>query len=581
MSTANSYSHLDLVVNNSLTIKVINAISDVDRTVSTINSSEQLISVNDVSDGQLSLPITNTGVVARVRVSQDYNVLDNENLLVSDSSRLVSHSFDNYLDVYDNLAFTFGNANVTVTQYVLDSQEFVSAGTYTWTVPAGVTSISVAGVGGGGGGSQKSAGGTGGAGGALTYVNTVSVTPGDTYTVVIGAGGTTGGNFGVSGGDTYMFKTTGNTAPILLAAGGRGGDSMYWTDTSGFVMVSTSPTSMSFYTFQATSPLNQTITYSFSGTLPGNVTVNSSTGVLGGVPETVGNVTNYPITVSAVTTAQTITKPFTLIVTPLTEVTYVALGGNTLGTATTGSFTLLNTAFVDIWGCAGGGSTIAPGAEPGAGGGGGGASQLNGYRLTGTPGETLTYSIGSYGQPTTISRGGTVIFQLNAGGNTTNATGGAGGTANIYSSHAGGAGANGGGRFAGGSTAANVTGCAGGGGGGGYGDNSPYTIGGAGGNGGASSVPAGSICIGSTGGTGGGRTNPPTRGGNVLLAEGGRVTNEGWQGMGGGAGAGIKINAISTTNFYGGGAGGAGAVYTANQTPGGPGCLYVYWNANS
>ncbi len=576
LSTSVSYQYaIDLVANRLLKITTEYGISDTDRRSAYIESPGAQIITNNLQSNNKSLIYGNVLSVSSL-ANVTYGIGPDIVTTVT-----VPTTFNNYVNVGGNLKTYYGNIVANVSGFFLSNAFYGTAGSYTWTVPAGVSSISVAGVGGGGGGSQKTTGGSGGGGGQLTYINNVPVTPGDTYTIVIGTGGNTGSNFGVSGGDTYMFKNTGNTVPILLATGGRGGDSMYWTDTSSFVSVSSSPASMSFYTFRATSPLNQTITYSFSGPLPGNVTVNSSTGVLGGVPETVGNVTNYPITVSAVTTAQTITKPFTLTVRPLTEVTYVAIGGNTLGTATTGSFTVLNTPFVDVWGCAGGGSTIAPGAEPGAGGGGGGASQLNGYRLTVTPGETLTYSIGSYGQPTTISRGGTVIFQLNAGSSTTNSTGGAGGTANSYSSHAGGAGANGGGRFTGGSTASNVTGCAGGGGGGGYGDNSPYTLGGAGGNGGTSSVPAGSICIGSIGGTGGARTNPPTRGGNILLAEGGRVTNEGWQGMGGGAGGGIKINAISTTNFYGGGAGGAGAVYTANQTPGGPGCLYVYWNANS
>ena len=64
---------------------------------------------------------------------------------------------------------------------------YATAGSYTWTAPAGVTSVSVVCVGGGGGGYVTYAG-NGGGGGALRYVNNIVVTPASTYSVVIGAG---------------------------------------------------------------------------------------------------------------------------------------------------------------------------------------------------------------------------------------------------------------------------------------------------------------------------------------------------------------------------------------------------------
>jgi len=67
-------------------------------------------------------------------------------------------------------------------------QAYTTAGTYTFTVPAGVTSISALCVGGGGGG--KGYVGYGATGGALSYINSVSVTPGQNITVVVGSGGT-------------------------------------------------------------------------------------------------------------------------------------------------------------------------------------------------------------------------------------------------------------------------------------------------------------------------------------------------------------------------------------------------------
>ena len=72
---------------------------------------------------------------------------------------------------------------------------YTSIGTHTFTVPTDVTIISVLVIGGGGGGmywsgtSNASYRMNGGGGGGLTYKNNISVTPGDNYTVVVGAGG--------------------------------------------------------------------------------------------------------------------------------------------------------------------------------------------------------------------------------------------------------------------------------------------------------------------------------------------------------------------------------------------------------
>ncbi len=64
-------------------------------------------------------------------------------------------------------------------------QAYTTAGTYSWVAPAGVTKVSVVAIGGGAGGY----GNTSGAGGELRYINNVSVTPGNSYSVTVGAGG--------------------------------------------------------------------------------------------------------------------------------------------------------------------------------------------------------------------------------------------------------------------------------------------------------------------------------------------------------------------------------------------------------
>ena len=112
---------------------------------------------------------------------------------------------------------------------------------YTFTVPSGVTSISVLAVGAGGGGGIGSAtsgtygqSGGGGGGGALAYANDIEVSPGDVLYVEIGTGGQTG-QPGTNGGDTILKRVNGtdnsgsNTYEELLVAGGGAGGTTHMT----------------------------------------------------------------------------------------------------------------------------------------------------------------------------------------------------------------------------------------------------------------------------------------------------------------------------------------------------------------
>ena len=98
-----------------------------------------------------------------------------------------------------------------------------STATHNWTVPAGVTSISVVCVGGGGGGeAQHDAASAGG--GGLAYKNNITVVAGQVVTVKVGGGGWPTSN-GVTdapdGGDSYITYGGVNYA---VAGGGKGGD---------------------------------------------------------------------------------------------------------------------------------------------------------------------------------------------------------------------------------------------------------------------------------------------------------------------------------------------------------------------
>jgi hypothetical protein len=118
--------------------------------------------------------------------------------------------------------------STSVSQTVAVGQSsFTTAGSFIFTVPNGITSISAVVVGGGGGGSGCDGGqirnetNNGGGGGGLAY-GTFDVTPGETLTVVVGAGGNAGGDdtSGTAGGDTTIVRS-GTT--LLSGGGGAGG----------------------------------------------------------------------------------------------------------------------------------------------------------------------------------------------------------------------------------------------------------------------------------------------------------------------------------------------------------------------
>jgi len=115
----------------------------------------------------------------------------------------------------------FSAASNSATIAVQGQQAYTTAGTYSWVAPAGVTSVSVVAVGGGGGCCPYY--GNAGGGGGLGYKNAYSVTPGSSYTVVVGAVGTTDPNFngniaGTAGGDSYFVSTA-----VVKGGGGAGG----------------------------------------------------------------------------------------------------------------------------------------------------------------------------------------------------------------------------------------------------------------------------------------------------------------------------------------------------------------------
>lgn len=125
---------------------------------------------------------------------------------------------------------------------VTGQQEYIAAGTYSWVAPAGVTSVSVVCVGSGGGssGSSISTQGRNGGGGGLRYGNAISVTPSNSYTVVVGARGTAGvintGSGGTGGSSSFNSTSvvaTGGGGGIFGGSGGAGGSGSLGVGVSG------------------------------------------------------------------------------------------------------------------------------------------------------------------------------------------------------------------------------------------------------------------------------------------------------------------------------------------------------------
>jgi hypothetical protein len=129
--------------------------------------------------------------------------------------------------------------SLTVIVLVPGQAAFTTPGTYSWTAPVGVTNVSVVCVGGGGAGGAAYWSGGGGGGGGLGWKNNISVTAGQSYTVVVGAGGigrtANEGGTGTAAGDSFFINATlvcgraggagvGTSANDNLAyAGGAGG----------------------------------------------------------------------------------------------------------------------------------------------------------------------------------------------------------------------------------------------------------------------------------------------------------------------------------------------------------------------
>ena len=122
----------------------------------------------------------------------------------------------------NNPSFIRYSTSNPFTEIAPGEQVYTTPGTYTWIAPAYVTEIAVVAVGGGESGAAGDYNGAhGGAGGYLAYRNYITVIPGSSYTVVVGAGGEAVNYIKNKGGTSSVSL---NGTAICVALGGDQGD---------------------------------------------------------------------------------------------------------------------------------------------------------------------------------------------------------------------------------------------------------------------------------------------------------------------------------------------------------------------
>lgn len=116
---------------------------------------------------------------------------------------------------------------------IAQTQEFTTAGTYSFTAPDGVLSVKVEAVGAGGGGGRvrgSSARTSGGGGGGAYAKGIVNVTQGDLYEVGVGAAGVQNASVAQHGGNSYFGSPSSTDINVTVRA--EGGKTLILSDGS-------------------------------------------------------------------------------------------------------------------------------------------------------------------------------------------------------------------------------------------------------------------------------------------------------------------------------------------------------------
>ncbi len=172
----------------------------------------------DVDTNNGSFTITSNSGTFAITLSEDTTTEGTELInarVYTDSGRT------NKVATTDNITVADTSLGAALGGAVFHASSWNATESYSWTVPAGVTSISVICVGGGGAGETNHDGASGG-GGGLAYKNGLAVTPGDTVNVYVGGGGFSAG-WGQTNPDSGQSSyITYNGTNYAVAGGGEG-----------------------------------------------------------------------------------------------------------------------------------------------------------------------------------------------------------------------------------------------------------------------------------------------------------------------------------------------------------------------
>ena len=209
------------------TIKSIDPLSLINQTQDLlISTTNAVASTREIPATSFSLNISNANPTHYTE-----NLTNGTMIRLEDKTRIISNNHTN--PTATDLLGAAGAFEMTMTNHtnqVADGSNpilnelFDTPGTHSWTCPAGVSSVSVVCVGAGGnGGWQWSSGG--GGGGGLGWKNNISVTAGQSYTVVVGDhGGEVANAYNATtgmGGNSYFISTS---TVCGFGAGGGGLD---------------------------------------------------------------------------------------------------------------------------------------------------------------------------------------------------------------------------------------------------------------------------------------------------------------------------------------------------------------------
>lgn len=192
-------------------------------TITTQKLYDNIAAVDKIADNNLASTVFGSGVITQEKIA------------------------DNQISTANMLDLTIGSSDLNTSTSplvrTLTSISFHPAGTYSWTVPPNVTQIIVEGCGGGGGGGGGGGSGArsdifiprgiqyvpkpglGGGAGGSSYIRQkrLSVTPGQIFSIIVGAGGA--GGAGGLGGNNIYNDSAAVPGRTLASNGSAGGES--------------------------------------------------------------------------------------------------------------------------------------------------------------------------------------------------------------------------------------------------------------------------------------------------------------------------------------------------------------------